>query len=74
MIKRSCDSWWGLEVLHLFYDIQMYGVEPNSIAFVGILCACTHSGLAIMGSNQNLNTVSWCMANFVGSKWATQLG
>ncbi|KAF3435512.1 hypothetical protein FNV43_RR22601 [Rhamnella rubrinervis] len=35
----------GVEALRLFYKMQVFGLQPNAGTFLGVLCACNHSGL-----------------------------
>ncbi|KAG6516102.1 pentatricopeptide repeat-containing protein DOT4, chloroplastic-like [Zingiber officinale] len=39
----------GLEALELFYQMQKEGIRPNSITFLILLSACSHSGLVREG-------------------------
>eukprot|EP01018_Ginkgo_biloba_P029816 Gb_16032 [translate_table: standard] len=39
----------GREALHLFYQMLQTGMKPNEITFVGVLSACSHSGLVDAG-------------------------
>lgn len=39
----------GERSLELFYKMEEFGVPPNDGTFVGVLCACTHSGLVVQG-------------------------
>lgn len=49
----------GREALDWFKQMQKEGVEPNSITFVAILTACSHSGLVDEGKEifESMNTV-----------------
>lgn len=35
----------GAEALRLFCKMQEFGLQPNAGTFLGVLCACNHSGL-----------------------------
>uniref|UniRef100_A0A5K1GGY2 Pentacotripeptide-repeat region of PRORP domain-containing protein n=2 Tax=Nymphaea colorata TaxID=210225 RepID=A0A5K1GGY2_9MAGN len=35
--------------LSIFSDSQKIGLEPNSITFIGVLCACCHAGFVELG-------------------------
>ncbi|KAL5996157.1 Pentatricopeptide repeat-containing protein [Asimina triloba] len=37
------------ECLELFWRMQDLGVKPNAVTFLGVLCACVHSGLVNKG-------------------------
>nr|POE55331.1 pentatricopeptide repeat-containing protein, mitochondrial [Quercus suber] len=39
----------GEEALRLFSKMQEFGLQPNAGTFLGLLCACCHSGLAEKG-------------------------
>ncbi|PIN01338.1 hypothetical protein CDL12_26149 [Handroanthus impetiginosus] len=39
----------GEEALRLFYEMQKLHLYPNSGTFLGVLCACSHSGLLQKG-------------------------
>jgi pentatricopeptide repeat protein len=60
MEKRNVISWnamiggyaqngYGKETLELFEEMQLFGLEPDSITFVGVLSACSHRGLVAKG-------------------------
>ncbi|KAL4184459.1 hypothetical protein AMTRI_Chr10g1120 [Amborella trichopoda] len=60
MHERSVVSWnvmisglaahgKGRDALNLFAEMQAQGFEPNDITFIGVLCACTHTGLLEAG-------------------------
>ncbi|GER56913.1 pentatricopeptide repeat-containing protein [Striga asiatica] len=36
---------WGKEAVELFEQMQEEGIRPNEVSFVGVLTACSHSGL-----------------------------
>ncbi|CAA7039283.1 unnamed protein product [Microthlaspi erraticum] len=35
----------GTEALGLFSEMKSYGIRPDKVTFVGVLCACRHMGL-----------------------------
>eukprot|EP01018_Ginkgo_biloba_P008721 Gb_40380 [translate_table: standard] len=35
----------GMEALQLFEQMQLFGIKPNHVTFVGVLSACCHAGL-----------------------------
>ncbi|CAK9176690.1 unnamed protein product [Ilex paraguariensis] len=35
----------GREALNLFRDMEIHGMEPDRVSFIGVLSACSHSGL-----------------------------
>ncbi|KAK7851978.1 pentatricopeptide repeat-containing protein At3g62890-like [Quercus suber] len=37
------------ECLELFTEMTSYGVRPNAVTFLGVLCACVHGGLVSEG-------------------------
>ncbi|KAH7575365.1 hypothetical protein ACOSP7_005096 [Xanthoceras sorbifolium] len=39
----------GEEAVALFYKMQEFGLHPNAGTFLGVLCACNHSGLLERG-------------------------
>ncbi|XP_057972554.1 pentatricopeptide repeat-containing protein At4g21065-like [Malania oleifera] len=58
--QRSVSTWnsmigglamhgFGLEALEKFEQMQMSGTKPDSITLIGVLSACTHSGLVEEG-------------------------
>lgn len=60
MPMRNIYSWNGMitglamnggerQALSLLWKMQMAGVQPNDITFIGLLSACTHSGLVNEG-------------------------
>ncbi|KAF8402539.1 hypothetical protein HHK36_010624 [Tetracentron sinense] len=46
----------GLEAIKAFKQMEMAGIVPNKITFLGTLCACSHSGLVQEGW-RNFNTM-----------------
>lgn len=59
-IKRTVVSWTsvifgmalhgrGSEAVSLFEEMRQAGVVPDDVAFIGLLCACSHSGLVEEG-------------------------
>lgn len=49
MIKGLAMHGRGSEALILFSQMERSGVNPDDIAFIGALCACTHTGLVDKG-------------------------
>lgn len=49
MISGSAMHGHAEECLELFAKMTDYGVRPNAITFLGILCACVHGGLVSEG-------------------------
>ncbi|XP_060214831.1 pentatricopeptide repeat-containing protein At1g08070, chloroplastic-like [Lycium barbarum] len=60
MDKRDLISWntiinglavhgRGSDALSLFDDMKNFGVKPDGITFIGVLCACSHMGLVEAG-------------------------
>ncbi|EEC83198.1 hypothetical protein OsI_28453 [Oryza sativa Indica Group] len=49
MIKGLAMHGRGSEALELFSQMERLGVKPDDIAFIGALCACTHTGLVDKG-------------------------
>ncbi|XP_020261400.1 pentatricopeptide repeat-containing protein At3g62890-like [Asparagus officinalis] len=50
MINGLAMNGFGNEVLELFYRMEIEGVvKPNDITFIGVLRACSHSGLVAKG-------------------------
>ncbi|KAK2965348.1 hypothetical protein RJ640_013811 [Escallonia rubra] len=40
----------GNEAVSLFHDMQAIGVKPDDVTFIGLLSACSHSGLVAEGN------------------------
>uniref|UniRef100_A0A453E4M6 DYW domain-containing protein n=1 Tax=Aegilops tauschii subsp. strangulata TaxID=200361 RepID=A0A453E4M6_AEGTS len=49
MIKGLAMHGRGADSLTLFSQMESSGVKPDDIAFIGALCACTHTGLVDKG-------------------------
>jgi pentatricopeptide repeat protein len=49
MIKGLAMHGRGSDALRLFSQMESLGVQPDDIAFIGALCACTHTGLVDKG-------------------------
>ncbi|KAM7523188.1 hypothetical protein LguiA_013090 [Lonicera macranthoides] len=49
MISGLADNSCGEEAISLFTKMEECGPEPDSVAFSGILCACSHLGLVVEG-------------------------
>lgn len=49
MIKGLAMHGRGSEALMLFTQMESSGIRPDDIAFIGVLCACTHAGLVDKG-------------------------
>ncbi|KAE8008064.1 hypothetical protein FH972_004611 [Carpinus fangiana] len=49
MIMGLAANGEGEEALGLFSKMQEFGLKPNAGTFLGVLCACCHSGLAEKG-------------------------
>ncbi|CAN6457797.1 unnamed protein product [Victoria cruziana] len=49
MIKGLAMHGHGHKALELFTDMLGLGIKPDDIAFIGVLCACTHAGLVDEG-------------------------
>ncbi|KAK8969204.1 Pentatricopeptide repeat-containing protein [Platanthera guangdongensis] len=45
MIIGYAQNGYGREAINLFKDMAITGIQPDSITFVGVLMACSHSGL-----------------------------
>ncbi|KAL8246484.1 hypothetical protein R6Q59_007700 [Mikania micrantha] len=41
----------GFEAVELFENMQVHGIHPDDITFMGLLSACCHSGLTEIGKN-----------------------
>ncbi|KAL7086788.1 hypothetical protein ACP275_13G023300 [Erythranthe tilingii] len=39
----------GREAIHLFKEMKNYGTRPNDVTFLGLITACSHSGLVEEG-------------------------
>ncbi|XP_057872605.1 pentatricopeptide repeat-containing protein At4g02750-like [Cryptomeria japonica] len=39
----------SMEAIHLFEQMQLCGMKPNEITFIGVLTACSHTGLVDEG-------------------------
>lgn len=48
MIKGLAMHGRGSEALMLFSQMESLGVKTDDITFIGMLCACTHTGLVDM--------------------------
>ncbi|KAK9278013.1 hypothetical protein L1049_027570 [Liquidambar formosana] len=62
MHKRDIISWnamivgygihgCGMEAISLFSDLQAAGLKPDSVTFISLLSACSHSGLVALGKH-----------------------
>nr|GMD73220.1 pentatricopeptide repeat-containing protein At3g62890-like [Ipomoea batatas] len=40
---------YGNEAIEAFNSMQMEGIKPDGVTFLGLLCACSHSGLVSEG-------------------------
>lgn len=49
MIKGLAMHGRGSEAVMLFAQMESSGIRPDDIAFIGVLCACTHAGLVDKG-------------------------
>ncbi|XP_068643763.1 pentatricopeptide repeat-containing protein At2g33680-like [Aristolochia californica] len=49
MISGLSQNGHGKEALELFENMKLEGVEPDSVTFVNLLCACSHMGLVERG-------------------------
>ncbi|XP_010277978.1 PREDICTED: pentatricopeptide repeat-containing protein At5g66520-like [Nelumbo nucifera] len=49
MIKGLAMHGRGQVALALYSDMEMAGIVPDDVTFIGVLCACTHSGLVDQG-------------------------
>lgn len=50
MLAGLAISGHGRQALMLFWRLRMVGLDPNASTFVGVLSACSHSGLVDEGS------------------------
>ncbi|KAL0453181.1 UNVERIFIED_CONTAM: putative pentatricopeptide repeat-containing protein [Sesamum latifolium] len=48
----------GSEALEFFHKMKAEGIEPNSVTFLSLLSACSHSGLLYKGC-EALNSMKW---------------
>lgn len=67
----------GVEALSLFNDMNAAGIKPDDVTFIGLLSACSHSGLVTEGKHwfnamsQDFNIIPRmehfiCMADLLG--------
>ncbi|KAG6416953.1 hypothetical protein SASPL_124394 [Salvia splendens] len=49
MIMSYGINGWGRDALALFHEMKMAGVCPNEVTFLGLITACSHSGLVEEG-------------------------
>lgn len=49
MITGLANSGYGRQALTLFWKMRLAGIEPNDVTFIGLLSACSHSGLVDKG-------------------------
>ncbi|KAM7251216.1 hypothetical protein ACFE04_023099 [Oxalis oulophora] len=49
MINGYAENGWSKEAIELFEKIPESGLTPDSIAFIGLLTACSHGGLIDLG-------------------------
>ncbi|OVA03653.1 Pentatricopeptide repeat [Macleaya cordata] len=52
MICAYAHHGYGREALDTFLEMKLRGKEPNDIAFVGVLSACSHAGLITEAQDQ----------------------
>ncbi|XP_008797468.2 pentatricopeptide repeat-containing protein At2g29760, chloroplastic-like [Phoenix dactylifera] len=45
MIAGLAANGHGMKALELFAQMELDGIRPNEVTFVGVLCACSHGGL-----------------------------
>lgn len=56
----------GEECLHLFSKMLSHGMRPNSVTFLGVLCACVHCGLVCDGEkNFNMMTEEFSISPLI---------
>lgn len=41
----------GKEALQMFYDMLRASIAPDGVTYIGVLCACTHTGMINEGRN-----------------------
>lgn len=51
MINGFAEHGYSKEAIDLFDKIPMAGLIPDSVAFIGVLTACSHAGLVDLGFN-----------------------
>ncbi|XP_062029503.1 pentatricopeptide repeat-containing protein At3g16610 [Rosa rugosa] len=62
MLKRDTVSWntmivgygihgLGMEAISQFHNMQAAGIKPDDVTFIGLLSACSHSGLVTEGKH-----------------------
>ncbi|XP_062221536.1 pentatricopeptide repeat-containing protein At1g31430-like [Phragmites australis] len=49
MINGFAHHGFGDDAISLFHEMGSLGLHPDEITFVGVLCACSHSGLVQQG-------------------------
>ncbi|XP_057868859.1 pentatricopeptide repeat-containing protein At2g22070 [Cryptomeria japonica] len=49
IIAGCAQNGFGKKALNLFEQMQTIGTVPNHITFIGVLCACSHTGLVEEG-------------------------
>ncbi|KAI3457296.1 hypothetical protein Pfo_013959 [Paulownia fortunei] len=50
---------WGREAINLFNEMKDAGVRPNDVTFLGLITACSHSGLVEEGWECFLSMKGW---------------
>ncbi|PIA33556.1 hypothetical protein AQUCO_04100178v1 [Aquilegia coerulea] len=50
MITGYAKHGFGKEALHVFESMQVKGIQPDDVTMVGVLSACSHSGLVEKGT------------------------
>nr|XP_010931765.2 pentatricopeptide repeat-containing protein At1g08070, chloroplastic [Elaeis guineensis] len=45
MITGLAVNGHGMKALELFAQMELDGIRPNEVTFIGVLCACSHGGL-----------------------------